>query len=302
MAEDGQTSRQRAAVYLKAAFQALAERGGSLPFREIKKEVETRVQLSAFDRHVYEKTGYVRWESVLLLYSIDCVKAGFLVKARGQWHITPEGEAAANLAGPEFLDRAQRAYRAWRATQKDGTPPVVDLSLNGRDIREEQRPSLVLETAESDARNEIEGRVWSLGPYEFQNLVAALLRGMGYSTPFIAPKGPDGGTDVLAYPDPLGARTPHIRVQVKHRQNTKATRDEIAALRGIIRQDREIGLFVSTAGFTSDAVREARHGAVHIELMSLDELLEQWMAFYERIEEDDKGLLRLRRVFFLAPE
>ena len=160
----------------------------------------------------------------------------------------------------------------------------------------------MFERAESEARAEIEGYIRSLGPYEFQELVGALLRGMGYSTPFIAPTGPDGGTDILAYPDPIGAKTPHIRVQVKHRNSQKASREEIAALRGIIRQDREIGLFVSSAGFTSDAVREARQGGVHIELIDMNSLLEQWTTFYDRLSEEDKGYLRLRRVYFLAPE
>lgn len=125
---------------------------------------------------------------------------------------------------------------------------------------------------------------------------------MSYTTPFVAPTGPDGGTDILAYPDPIGAKTPHIRVQVKHRQSQKATREKIAALRGIIRGDREIGLFVSSGGFTSEATREARSGGVHIELMDLAKFLKQWLTFYERVPEEDKSLLRLRRVYFLSPE
>jgi restriction system protein len=161
--------------------------------------------------------------------------------------------------------------------------------------------AFVLETAESEARGEIEDYVTALGPYEFQELVAALLRGMGYATPHIAARGPDGGTDILAYPDPLGAKTPHVRVQVKHRRSQKTTREEIAALRGIIRQDREIGLFVSSGGFTPPAMAEARNGAVHIQLMDLDTFLESWMAYYDKLAEEDRALLRLRPVFFLAP-
>jgi len=38
---------------------------------------------------------------------------------------------------------------------------------------------------------------------------------MGYHTPFIAPKGRDGGIDVEAYSDPLGTVAPRIIVQVK---------------------------------------------------------------------------------------
>jgi hypothetical protein len=37
--------------------------------------------------------------------------------------------------------------------------------------------------------------------------------------------------------------------------------------RGIIRSEREVGLFVSTSGFTSEARREARTGTARIELM-----------------------------------
>lgn len=123
---------------------------------------------------------------------------------------------------------------------------------------------------------------------------------MGYATPHIAAPGPGGGTDILAYPDPLGAQTPHVRVQVKHRVQ-KASREEIAALRGIIRQDREIGLFMSSGGFTSQAVSEARNGAVHIQLMDLDMFLESWMSHYDKLAEEDRARLRLRPVYFLAP-
>jgi restriction system protein len=299
------TSKERAAVLLKAAFEALHDAGGSLPLRDVKAQVAKSVELLPSDLAVYEKTGYVRWESLLHFYSIDCVKAGFLLKQGGRWHLTPEGEAVRHLAGKDILERATKAYREWRAAR----PPIDDEAgqatttaiapIEGAETAER---SLVLERAEGEARAEIEDYVRRLGPYDFQDLVAALLRAMGYSTPFIAPTGPDGGTDILAYPDPIGAKTPHIRVQVKHRPSQRATREEVAALRGVIRQDREIGLFVSSSGFTSDAIREARHGGVHIELMNLEGLLDRWLNFYERLSEDDKGHLRLRRVFFLAPE
>ena len=42
-------------------------------------------------------------------------------------------------------------------------------------------------------------------PYQFQDLVAALLRAMGYHVAWVAPPGKDGGTDIVAYTDPLGA-------------------------------------------------------------------------------------------------
>jgi restriction system protein len=49
-------------------------------------------------------------------------------------------------------------------------------------------------------------------------------------------------------------------------------------------------------------VSEAQSGGVHIELIDLDRFLELWIEFYDRLIEEDKGLLRLRRVYFLAQE
>jgi restriction system protein len=294
------TSKKRAAVFIKAAFEALDAAGGSLPLKDVKREVAQRVTLTEHDKHIYEKTGYVRWESVLHFYSIDCSKAGFIRKHSGRWHLTPEGRAVMHLPADELLEKAMQAYREWRAAQPTPTPETHrDEPLAEKTLEEE---SFVLESAEGEALAEIQDHVHGLPPYEFQEVVAALLRGMGYATPFEATGGPDGGTDILAYPDPIGAKTPHIRVQVKHRPSQKATREEIAALRGIIRQDREIGLFVSSSGFTSEAMREARSGTAHIELMDLDRFLDQWTVHYEKMTEEDKAKLRLRRVYFLAPD
>ena len=295
------TSKARASVFIKAAMEALNEAGGSLPLRDVKKAVAQKVTLDEHDLARYEKTGYIRWESVLHFYSIDAVKAGFIRKSGGKWHLTDEGREALRLPAKELLDEAVRRYRAWKAEQPtDATtaPPAERPELPAGDEEEAviaTERAFVLETAESEARGEIEDFVKALGPYEFQELVAALLRGMGYATPHIAARGPDGGTDILAYPDALGAKTPHVRVQVKHRQSQKATREEIAALRGIIRQDREIGLFVSSGGFTPQAMAEARNGTVHIQLIDLDTFLENWMAHYEKLAEEDRALLRLRR-------
>lgn len=299
------TAKERASVILKAAFDALREAGGSLTLTEVRKAISNRVQFIPFDLKVFEKTGNVRWQALLHLYSIECVKAGFLKKQNGQWTLTSEGEAVSHLSASELISRAQKGYREWKAAQEApdalNRPEAVQERIDDF-IDEKTEPSFVLETAEAQARTEIEERVKAKGPYEFQDLVAALLRGMGYHTPFLASPGPDGGTDILAYPDPIGAQTPHIRVQVKHRPAQKVTREEVAALRGIIRQDREIGLFVSSGGFTSEATREARSGAVHIELMDLARLLNGWIDNYDKLKEEDRALLRLQRVYFLSPE
>ena len=292
-------SKARAGFLLKAAFEALDEAGGSLPLREVQKEVEKRVTLDIDDWHVYEKSGYTRWKSVMHFYSIDCVKAGFLRKSGGRWHLTPEGRAVMKLSAQEIVDQATKAYKEWKA-QRVAAEAEAAPEAESESVTPDR--ALVLETAESQARQEIDNYFAGLGPYEVQDIVAALLFAMGYSIPFVAQPGPDGGTDVLAYPDPLGAKTPHIRVQVKHRKENKATREARAAQRVIIRPDREIGLFFSTAGFTKDAIREANNGAVHIQLLDLDGFLDLWIEHYNKMDEEERSLMRLRPVFFLAPD
>ena len=296
------TSKKRGAVLVKAAMEALDAAGGGLPLKQVKVEVEKRVKLDEHDRVVYEKSGYIRWQSVLHFYSIPCVKVGFIKKDRRRWYLTPEGKAVLSLPADKIIEKAIKGYREWKAQQKTQiAAELKDATVEGEDTSSAGR-SLVLETAEAQARQEIEDHIRGLNPYEFQDLVAALLRGLGYATPYTAPKGPDGGTDILAYPDPLGTTTPHIRVQVKHRRDSKVTRDEVAALRGVIHSEREVGLFVSSAGFTTEAVREARSGNVHIELMDMDGFLEHWITQYEKLSEEDRGLLRLKRVHFLSAD
>jgi restriction system protein len=90
-------SRVLAANVIFAALQILKEMGGQAPAREVIAEVEKRVALDEWDRATYEKSGYVRWQSILYCFSIDCIKAGYLVKKKVAWHLALEGDNALKL-------------------------------------------------------------------------------------------------------------------------------------------------------------------------------------------------------------
>jgi hypothetical protein len=49
-------------------------------------------------------------------------------------------------------------------------------------------------------------------------------------------------------------------------------------------------------------LRRVRQQAANNALMVLDRFLDQGMLHYERMTEEDKAKLRLRRVYFLAPD
>jgi hypothetical protein len=155
----------------------------------------------------------------------------------------------------------------------------------------------LIDIARDEARAEIEAHLATIRPHDFQHVVAALLQGMGYAKTIVSPPGPDGGTDILAFKDALGRDVPHLRVQVKHRQDASG-RDEIAALRGVLRPEREIGLFVATGGFTKEARREAE-GASHIRLVDLDEFLALWITHAVTIPEAARAWLKLSPVYYL---
>jgi restriction system protein len=289
-------SRELAARVVYAALQVLKENGGEMRSRDVMNEVEKRVELDAWAKQRYEKTGYIRWQSILHFFTIDCVKAGFLVKKGGIWYLTTEGEDALSLGETALLDRATAAYRTWRTEN-----PKETVLETGETQSEDQEASesITIEQIQQVVSESIERHMRSKNPYEFQDLAAALLRGMGYYTPFVAPRGKDGGVDVIAYRDPLGTVSPRIKAQIKHRE-TPATVQEIRQLMGILQKDGDVGIFISTGGFTSDAKKAARGSHVHVELIDLSRFIDLWEEHYYKLTDEDKALLPLAPIYYLA--
>ena len=293
-----QIPKGRIGEYVRTALQVLMENDDSLRSREVFQQVGKRLELNEYELHIYEKSGYVRWQSVLHFYSISAVKAGWLIKKKGIWYITPEGKEVTTLSNLEYFQLSEEKYKEWYDNQ-----PQKETNTEELEDAEEipSNPEITFEKESTDANSEIEEFVRRRGPYEFQDLVAALLRGMGYHTPFIAPKGRDGGIDIEAYSDPLGTVAPRIIVQVKQRPDTKVSVQEMRELSGLLRREGDIGLFVSTGGFTNEAASEAKSSSRHMELMDMKRFIDLWKTHYSDMSEEDKSLLPLREIMFLAP-
>ncbi|EDN71068.1 Mrr restriction endonuclease [Beggiatoa sp. PS] len=291
-------SRQLAAKLIYAAFKVLKKHGGELLGKEVIKEVEKLVELDEWAKSRYEKSGYIRWQSMLHFFTIDCMKAGFLIKKKGVWYLTPEGENALNLSEVELLNAATEAYKQWKIKNADLT--TSDDESDEKKLENNiESEGMTLDEIEQLAIEGIRKDIGSKNPYEFQELAAALLRGMGYFTPFVAPRGKDGGVDIIAYRDPLGTISPRIKVQVKHRQ-ISATVEEIRQLMGLLQKDGDVGIFISTGGFTPDAKTTARSSHVHVELIDLSRLIDLWQEFYSKLSDEDKSKLPLLPIYFLA--
>lgn len=131
---------------------------------------------------------------------------------------------------------------------------------------------------------------------EMQDLVAGLLRAMGYKTN-VSPAGSDRGKDILASPDGFGFQQPRIVVEVKHRDGRISSQHIRSFLGGRHKDDR--GLYVSTGGFTKDALYEADRANVPLTLWTLDELARTLMANYQETDTVTKQLMPLK--YFYVP-
>ncbi len=299
-------SKQTAAKTLLETFKILQESGGHLAGREVVQKIRERIKLDNWEKEIYVQTWYVRWESILHFYTVDCLKAWFLRKDKWIWYLTEDGEKMIVKGWEKIIEESSKAYKKWASENKkiknNKNISLPELQEEVQELEENlsQTQKANLDLLEDQAIDGIKNYIKDKNPYEFQDLVAALLRAMGYHTPFISPKWKDGGLDVIAYNDPLGATTPRLKVQVKHRPDSAIAVDDIRNLISLLNTESDVGVFVTSGRFTSEAERSARESHKHIKLLDMDNFIALWQEFYEKMNDEDKNILPLQPIYFLG--
>ncbi|NKN34264.1 Mrr restriction system protein [Marichromatium bheemlicum] len=292
-------TRQRVGKLMRTLFEILQEHPDGIQAQTAIAELEQRVPATAHESGHYASGGR-RYENIVRFSTVDLVKAGWLLKDKGIWSVTETGkEAFATYPDPTaFYKRACALYKVWKSAQPD---PTDDDAETVADAEVEQAsPNQTFEQAEEAAWDDIWDYLQRIDPYNLQRLVAGLLEAMGYHVSWIAPPGKDGGMDVLAWTDPLGAKPPRIKVQVKRRKDSIAV-DELRAFMAVL-SDNDVGLFVTTGRFTKDAHDEARlQERRKITLIDRERLVELWIQYMDRLSEESRQLLPLKPIYFLAP-
>jgi restriction system protein len=290
-------TRRRGGQLIRGVFAILRDHPDGLQAKLVLAELATRVPPTPFEDSFYEDRPNVRrYEKIVRFSTIGPVKAGWLEKNKGLWFVTDAGQAALQrFSDPEeFMREAHRLYQAWAQDQ----PPRPEEPVEEEE--EEVGTSALFEEAEESAWSEIEQHLGRMHPYDFQQLVAGLLRGMGYFVAWVAPPGPDMGVDILAHSDPLGIRGPRIKVQVK-RQADKTTVTGVRSFLSVLGEG-DVGLFVAIGGFTKDAEETVRaQEKRRLMLLDLRRLFDLWVEHYAKIPEEVRRLLPLRAIHFLAP-
>lgn len=176
----------------------------------------------------------------------------------------------------------------------------ADASVTERltdDANGEVALTTMLGDAVSRANEFIEDLIAGLDPGQMEELVAGLLRAMGYKTR-TSPKGPDRGVDIFASPDGLGLQEPRIFVEVKHRGASMGAPELRAFLGGRRAGDR--CLFVSTGGFTKEALYEAERASIPLTLIDLPSLRELLVEHYDALDTATRALVPLTRIYWPA--
>jgi len=289
-------TRRRTGEFLRFVFELLWDKPDGLPAKVILDAIPNSIKLSEYESGYYASTpNSPRFEKIVRFATIDLVHAGWLVKSKGRWYLTEEGrQAYKKYPDPEdFYKEAVRLYQEWKRSRPKKEGLVTD-------EQEVQKISLTVEEAEEKAWEQIQQYLQQIKPYEFQELVADLLRAMDYHVSWVAPPGKDRGIDIIAYTDPLGASVPRIKVQVKHRDQPTAV-EGLRAFMSTLGTD-DLGLFVSSGGFTSDAKDEARtQERRKVTLLDLENFFDLWVEHYEKLSQEARQRFPLKPIYFLAP-
>lgn len=293
-------TKRRLGELVRKVSEILLDKEEGMPVREIFEKIQETTELTEFERGFYTSSpGSPRFMYLIRFNTIGMVKAGWLEKNKGVWKLTEEGKAAyLRIQDPEkYKLEINRLYREWVRTQPQQEPI--------EEIDEEEAPvspSVTYEEAQEKSWNQVKDYLSRMNPYEFQDLVADLLRAIGYYVDWVAPRGPDGGMDIIAYMDPLGTKTPRIKVQVKHKIGSSIGAGDLRGFFALIGND-DVGIFVSLGGFSKDAEAEARAKETRkITLIDLDKLFDLWVQYYDKLTHEARQRLPLKPIYFLAPE
>ena len=193
------------------------------------------------------------------------------------------------------------AGRNWQpesvAASAPRTTTGLQLGAGGEDTTESAEANLG-ELADDQIVRLIESRFKG---HRLASLVEAILQAEGYTT-YRSQEGPDGGADILAGSGELGFGKPQICVEVKSGSET-VDRPTVDKLIGAGQKfGAETCLFVSWGGFKPNVQKELARDFFRVRLWSGKDLLNKLFIHYDRLPEEIRLALPLKRVWMVAQE
>lgn len=242
-----QITNKRLGELIQALFRILEKYPDGMKARDALAALAATVTLTEYEAGSYESGR--RFEKIVRFATVDTVRAGWLIKNDGIWTLTGEGAKALKLYKDplEFHKKAAQIYQCWLKDHKKSKTGLDSPIAEESDLEDESDKSVSVsyEEAKEQAQEKIDTFLHAMDAYDFQRLVAELLKAIGYHVTWIAPPGKDGGVDILAYTDPLGTQGPRIKVQVKQQQKAVTEPDLKSFMANIGQHDS--GIFSALA-------------------------------------------------------
>jgi len=161
---------------------------------------------------------------------------------------------------------------------------------------EDEDLNLIYDDTAAKAFDLIQDKILSLEPEQMEELVAEILKAMGYKAR-VSPTGPDRGVDVFASKDGLGLEEPRIKAEVKHRPNTSFGSQDLRSFIAGLREG-DHGLYVTTGKFTKEARYEAERAPIPVMLIDREELARLVIMHYENFHIEGRNLIPLTKIYW----
>jgi restriction system protein len=152
------------------------------------------------------------------------------------------------------------------------------------------------------ARDQIERQISSVFTgHEFTNLIAAILTAKGCET-HMSPPGSDSSIDIVAGRGGLGFEAPRLMVQVKS-GDTTADHPAFQSPIGCVQDTpADHGLPVSWSGYKPTARKRTNELYFRVRFWARDEIVNALLGVYEKLLEEIRAELLLRRTWTLVPD
>jgi len=198
------------------------------------------------------------------------------------------------------------ALQRVEAVLKTGNDPGYESGIAAAVSLPASAGATAAEEAEIDldqiARDQIERRIASaFTGHDFTRLVAEILKAQGYLVN-VSPPGPDQGIDIVAGRGGLGFEAPRLVVQVKS-GNVTADQPTLQSLIGAVQDTHaDQGLLVCWNGFKKPVEQRRNELFFRIRLWGRFEVLNALWEIYDRLPEEFRAELPLRRTWMLVPD
>ena len=195
-------------------------------------------------------------------------------------------------------NEAEKRVRAMAQKGWKSVPVTITLPLAGNGV------PMPAESAEIDLEQLARDAIAKVIIQKFKGhglarLVQAVLNAQGFTT-YLSPEGPDKGIDILAAGGAFGFDRPRICVQVKS-GDTPADRPEFTQLIGAMQSvNADQGLFVSWSGFKTTVLKEVPTQFFKVRVWNENDLIEQLLENYDKLDQDIRAELPLKRIWTLA--